>query len=404
MRGRSTWLGATVGALALAGVSQAGVVVYQDGDRKIEIGGLIQLEYALVDPDCDGTAPCLVDNSLGTQGETTDRLFFRRLRPYLAGTISKGWDAKIEFDFGEGIDSNEIAVKDAYFAYSGFETGNLHLTIGNAKHGFARGFLTSSSRLQLVERSIAGDHNFGTPDRVLGVRLDGAFADKKVGYRIGVGSEYHDPAAVTMDFDTPANDQDDWNQGLIVSGRVDFHPLGELKYDQADFHSESFKLTVSVGAYAWRNDDDNNTYTDPTTGVALDPDRPDLDSANGLEVSGGVRGRGFSADVEWQRISGDTVDPAFTGGLYLDGTTDLDKLSVNAGYMFPGNHFEIAAGWDSLDADNYADTFDRTTVGFNYYLHKHDLKFMAHYRMVENFLGFTGQDHNVVFAMGQYVF
>ena len=259
MGARRGWLGATVGALALAGISQAGVVVYEEGDRKIEVGGLIQLEYALVDPDCDGTAPCIIGNSGSTEDDTTDRLFFRRLRPYLAGTISMGWDAKIEFDFGESIDSDEIALKDAYFSYSGFESGDLRLTIGNAKHGFARGFLTSSSRLQIIERNVAGDHNFGTPDRILGVRLDGAFADKKVGYRIGVGSEYHDPNASTMDFDTPVNDQDDWNQGLIVSGRVDFHPLGEIKYDQADFHSESFKLKVSVGANAWRKQEDNNT-------------------------------------------------------------------------------------------------------------------------------------------------
>jgi len=397
------WLGAAIGGLGLAGAVEAGVVVYSEGDKKVEVGALIQLEYALVDPDCAGTTPCVVDTALTTSGESTDRLFFRRLRPYLAGTLSPGWDGKIEFDFGESADADEIQVKDAFFTYSGFEKGHLKLTIGNAKHGFSREFLTSSSKQQLIERSFVGDHNFGTPDRVLGVGLDGKAAGKKIGYRIGIGAENHDPAAVAMDFDSPVNNQKDWNQGLIVSGRVDFSPLGELKYDQCDFHSDAFKFTVSLGGFAWDNDGDNNAYTD-ALGNSLDPERADLDSASGIEVSGGVRGHGFSADVEWQIVSGDTVDPAFTGGIYRDGTTDLDKLALEAGYLFPGNHWEIAAGWDSLDADNYADTFDRITVGFNYFVHKHDLKFSANYRMVENFLGLAEQDNNVVFAMAQYVF
>ena len=399
----SRWFGAVVSGILLTGACQAGVVVYKDGDKRIEVGGLIQVEYILVDPDCDGSTPCVIDNSLNIEGQSTDRLIFRRLRPYIAGTLSAGWDAKIEFDFGESVDADEIQVKDAFFTYSGFEKGHLKLTIGNAKHGFSREFVTSSSKQQLIERSIVGDHNFGTPDRVLGLGLEGKAADKRIGYRVGIGAESHDPAAVVMDFDTPVNGQRDWNQGRIASGRLDFHPLGEIKLDQVDFHSDAWRFTVGVGAFAWQNDDDNNTYTD-ATGTSTDPERADLDSASGLEVSGGVRGFGLSADVEWQLVSGDTVDPAFTGGIYRDGTTDLDKLAVEAGYVFPGNHWEVVAGWDSLDADNYDDTFDRTTVGFNYYVHKHDLKFSANYRLVENFLGLAGQDHNVVFVLGQYVF
>jgi len=393
---------AVVAALAAAGV-EAGVVVYKEGDKKVELGALIQLEYVRVDPDCDGSTLCVVDTALNISSESTDRLFFRRLRAYVAGTISQHWDGKIEFDFGESVDSEDVQVKDAFFAYSGFEQGQLKLTIGNAKHGFSREYLTSSSKQQLIERSFVGDHNFGTPNRVLGLRLDGKAADKKIGYRLGIGAQNHDPNAVTMDFDTPVNNQGDWNEGLIASGRLDFHPRGEIPYDQADFHSDAWRFTVSLAGFAWDNDGDNDTYTD-ASGTTTDPARADLDAARGVEVSGGVRGFGFSADVEWQVLSGDTVDPAFTGGIYLDGTTDLDKLAIEAGYLFPGNHWEIAAGWDALDADNYAETFERTTVGFNYYLHRHDLKLSANYRRVESFLGLAGQDNNVVFAMAQYVF
>ena len=37
-----------------------------------------------------------------------------------------------------------------------------------------------------------------------------------------------------------------------------------------------------------------------------------------------MRGKGFSADAQYQMISADAVDPTFTGGLYLNGITDLD--------------------------------------------------------------------------------
>ena len=44
------------------------------------IGGRIQLQYARIDPD---------------MGESTDRMFFRRLRPYIQGSINERWLAKI---------------------------------------------------------------------------------------------------------------------------------------------------------------------------------------------------------------------------------------------------------------------------------------------------------------------
>ena len=114
------------------------------------------------------------------------------------------------------------------------------------------------------------------------------------------------------------------------------------------------KYSFSLAAFSWTNDDDRNTYTD--SGVATSDSKADLDNAAGFEISAGLRGHGVSIDVEYQLISGDTVAEGFTGGAYKDGTTDLDKLAVEGGYMFAGNHFEIVGGWDMLDASGYEDT------------------------------------------------
>lgn len=381
---------ATLLVVTMIGPVGAGVVVYEKDEKKVEIGGRIQFQYHSSDP-------------MG--GSSSDEFFFRRLRPYIQATVTENWVGKIQFDLGKADGSNEVAVKDAYMQYTGWD--NHKLTIGNSKTPFSREFLTSSTRQQLVERSFVGDHNFGSPDRQLGLRLDGSAAEKKITYSAAVGSESHDPDISKLDFDTPANASSDWNEGIVVAARVDYHPLGYMKFDQADFRSDDFKFNVSVAAFTWSNDDDNNPYTDAVTGMVnatgIADGKVDVDGADGVELSAGVRGHGFSADAEYQMISADTVDPAWTGGLYLNGTTDLDKMAVEAGYMFH-KKVEIVAGWDSLDADNFTDSVDRTSVGLNWYLNKHKAKIQTTFRSWENVGGVTGVDLDEYFAQFQFVF
>ena len=94
---RLAW--AVVGWWLLAGPmpATAGVVIYEEGSKKIEIGGRVQVQYTQSDVDGE---------------ETIDDLFFRRLRFYLAGTISENWGAKIQLEFGKSFDDDEVAVKE----------------------------------------------------------------------------------------------------------------------------------------------------------------------------------------------------------------------------------------------------------------------------------------------------
>ena len=90
---------AAAGVITLPISSYAGGITYKDGDKYLKVGGRIQIQYHQEKPD---------------GGETTDDLFFRRLRPYIEGSLHKDWNGKIQFDLGKAEGENELAIKDAY--------------------------------------------------------------------------------------------------------------------------------------------------------------------------------------------------------------------------------------------------------------------------------------------------
>ncbi len=385
----STFL-ATFGlSLALAPQpARAGIVVYEDedGPTKVEVGGRIQIQYLNLSP---------------TGEESVDSIFFRRLRPYILATVTENWIGKIQVDFGKSLDANEVAVKDAYMQYTGWH--NLKLTIGNAKPLFSREFLASSKRQQTVERGFVGDHNFGTPDRALGFKLEGQNESRKITWGASFGGQRHDPDARRIDFDTPANQDTDWNEGLLASARIDFHPNGFMKFDQSDFHTDEFKWNVSLAAFSWNNDGDNNTYSDEDGG-SLNDSKADLDASTGFEVSAGLRGHGWSFDAEYNKLTGDTVVEDFTGGIYIDGSTDMDKFQVEGGYMLPNANLEIAGKWQFQEADGHETRWEATEIGLNYFLNEHKLKVQLTYRMGRNVFGVDGDDADSIFLQWQFVF
>ncbi|MDD5723467.1 MAG: porin [Syntrophales bacterium] len=371
-------------------VSASGITVYKDGDKYVKLGGRMQLQYYMQDPD--------TGNSSDT---TTDELFFRRFRPYIEGSLHKDWMGKFQWDMGKADGENEISVEEAYFRYMGFE--NVDVTIGNYGFPFSREGLTSSKKKQLVETSFAGDHNYGTPSNNAGIHLTGHFTDNKlITWGLSAASSCIDPDNKKLDFDTPVNKDSDFNQGWIVGGRVDYHPFGELEFAQGDF-SRELKATIGVAAFNWSNDDDNNTYTS-AAGVSTNASKADVDSVTGLEISGALRYAGFSVDAEYNIFSSDTVDPTVTNGIYANGTTDLKNWMVCGGYMVVPDVLEVVAGYESQDADNYAESWNRTSMGLNWFLKKQDIKLQLTYRMGESVNGIKDKDLNEFFVQAQYVF
>ena len=361
----------------------AGITVYKEGEKYLKMGGRIQMQYHQADPD---------------NGDDTDELFLRRFRPYIEGSIHKDWKGKFQFDFGKAEGSNEVAVKDAYMEYKGFDAAKVLL--GNVKTAFSREFLTSSKKQQLVERTFVGDHNYGSPDRSLGLHLKGSNKENLT-WGATFAQANIDPDAKKLDFDTPVNRNDDFNEGWVTAARVDFHPFGILKMSQGDFKGDT-RATIGLAAFRWSNDDDNNTYT--VGGVSTSASKADVDEVTGFEVSGAFRAAGASVDAQYNKISADTVDNNFTGGIYENGSTDLENWAVEGGYMIVPAKFELVAGYQSQDADNYGTEWTRTSLGANWYLHKHDIKMQATYRQNSDVNGVKGDDEDEVFVQAQYVF
>ena len=370
---------AVAAALVTSLPAYAGGITYKNGDDYLKVGGRIQLQYYQVQPD---------------GGSSSDEIFFRRLRPYIEGSTHKDWKAKIQWDMGKATGENEIAIKDAYFQYKGMS--NTKLTIGNANFPFSREFLTSSKYQQLVERTFVGDHNYGTPDRNVGIHFTGNTESKKVTWGASGTVASIDPDVKKLDFDTPVNANDDFNDGFMIGGRVDFHPFGKLKFSQGDFSGKT-KATIGIAAYSWSNDGDNNTYTPGATSKA------DIDTVTGLEISGAFRAAGFSVDAQYNSFDADTVETGFTGGLYVNGSTNLTNAAIEGGYMIK-NTIELVAGYQTQDADGYATAWNRTSVGANWFINKHDTKVQLTYRMGENLNGVENDDEDEVFLQTQFVF
>ncbi len=375
---------ALFGAPVIAGAS--GITAYKDGDKYVKFGGRVQLQYHLED----------VEN-----GTDTDRLFLRRLRSYIEGSLYKDWKGKIQLEIGNASDDNEVVVKEAFVRYTGY--GDTVITIGHLNFPFSRENLTSSKKQHLVERTFTGDHNYGSLDKQLGVFAHGSNGDKSLTWGAGLTSTSIDPDSAKLDFDTPVNKNTDFNEGWTVGGRLDYHLFGYLPFVQGDTVTDSLKATVGIAAFAWNNDSDNNTYTaagsDTSSGAT-----PDVDSVTGVELSAGARLKGASIDAQYNQFNAETVDKNVTAGIYLNGETKLKSFSVEGGYMVVPDRFEVVAGYQSLDADNYATEWTRTSVGANYYIHGHDLKVQSTYRMGKDLNGVKGSDKNELFIQTQYVF
>ncbi len=376
-------------ALCLPTTAVAGIK-YKDGDKFFKVGGRIQLQYHMEDPD---------------NGDSTDELFLRRFRTYIQGSVHPDWVGKFQVDFGKANGDNEAAVKDAFLQYSGHD--NVLISVGSKHFPFSREQLTSSKKQQLVERSFVGDHNYGTPDRQLGVYVDSRNSDTSFKWSLGIAQAGLDPDNQKLDFDSLAVKNADFNEGWMVGGRLDW---GNVAFSQTNFKEES-QLGFGVAAFSWSNDDDNNVLGDSAG------DKTPVDSVVGVELSLAYRVAGLSLDAQYNSFSAELIGIpsvlALTAGstdvdfgIYdANGETALDNFAIKAGYLTDANN-EFVAGLQFQDADGYVDQWDRFSIGYNRYFTagSHDIKVQFTYRINENVNGQSGNDVNELFIQTQFVF
>jgi len=387
----------------------AGVNVWQKDDAYIDVGLLVQTQGRAISAGGAGTDP------------NTDSIFFRRLRPFFYGAFNKNWQGIIQMDFGDGYEGQDLktSIKWAYMEYLGLEANQQSsLKIGSFKPYFGREFLTLGPHLQTIERTFAGIQWYGTPDYTMGLGFTRMTPDRKVSYGITGGTMSLNQRPDRIWFQSPQNEtSSNVNTGYLVSGRVDFYPFGEMPFnpkpltanafDRSDFHNtQAWRVMMSVGGYGWWNNNDGNKGT---TGTCLAGNNnvcpnglADVNQVYGVEVSSGLRGYGFSGDVEYQRIHSDLRNGTYTGGLYSNGNTDLNKFTVNGGYMVYKDKVELAGSYALLTASNYTANWDSYRVGLNYFVHEYTVRFSGDITFNTNAYGTPGAWENVGRLQAQF--
>ena len=345
-----------------------------DGDKYIKLGARIQLQYKM---DDDGA-------------NTTDDIFFRRLRARIEGSAHKNWKGKMEWEIGKAKADNELSVKESWMQYSDSKT--FKMRIGNSSFPFSREFMTPFAKQQMVERTFVGDLNYGTPDKNTGLHFYGNNNDKSITWRASTVIALMEPNDKKLRFGTPVNKPANYNEGFMIGGRVDYHPLGYLPFSQGDFSGKT-RATIGVAAYSWRNDNDS-LVNDATVGA-------DIDSVTAFEISGAYRGAGMSVDWQFNRFEAETVQAGVNDGLYRNSQTTLTNAAIEGGYML-NNKLELVAAVQVQDADGYATQWKRTSVGANWFINNIDTKIALTWRQGKNLDGVANKDKDELFLQAQF--
>ena len=162
---------------------------------------------------------------------------------------------------------------------------------------------------------------------------------------------------------------------------------------------------LSGAAYGWWNNDHNNVSNNSvvvTNGAGNLSTNQDVRSTYGFEASSGLRGFGFSGDLEYQYVHSKLLNQNFTGGIYENGTSGLHKFTVNGGYMVYKDEWETTATFSMLDASNFASLWTQTTLGVNWFIHRYDVRMSANYSFNNNVSGITGTWENVARIQAQF--
>jgi len=352
----------------------------------METGGKVQLQYY----DTDSADP---DNE--------DKLFLRRIRPFLMGHFATHWKWKAElersaqitaFDFG----SSSLDFRDLFVRYEGFERAGTRLTIGNQKAPFSREFMRPSTSLLFVERTAVGLNDSGVPDRLLGVHVRRPFASDKAALWASVGSESLEQDVRSLWFRPTLGADNEFNRGWLGAGRLDFQPAGPRHSDK------NLHLEMSFAGYYWENDGSRNTFTQE--GVALDPLRADVNTASGLELSGVLDAGGFTLGFQHNWIEATSVADDFTGGIYLAGDADAKTSTLQSAYRIARRRVQSAAGATRFDVQTYVEPWTEWILGFNLDLQERYLaKLQITTRWISSRFGLPGEDFVETRLQVQYV-
>ncbi|MDZ7345058.1 MAG: OprO/OprP family phosphate-selective porin [candidate division KSB1 bacterium] len=283
--------------------------------------------------------------------ERTPSFLLRRARILWGGNAFYPW---LNYNLQLTLEGTTISVRDYWLEAT--RNPKLRPRAGQFKVPYNREFLTSSSRLQFVDRSIANVFAVG---RDIGVMLYGSLGGEKWEYAIGA-------------FNGAAKNRLNQDGELIYVGRAVWMPFGRFTYSQAALEHPQQSLLAIGGA------------------VALLPDyKPRLEGSDDRQLlAQAVRATGSDTSTVFQF----TVDAAFKQkGFSFEGeyhhrnlnptaatiaSVKAYGLRLQAGYFVTPKKLELALRYARVD-DNTAQDDNAAweiTPAVNYYLSDHRLK------------------------------
>ncbi len=296
----------------------------------------------------------------------------RRMKTTIEGSLYKNWRFKLQGNWvgGDVVQSvtfdpatqaltttrgRDAVLEDAEIWYARNPLATIW--VGQGKAYFGRQQLTSSGRLQFVDRTVY-DGRFH-PGRDQGVGLIGANAGKTFEYNLGIynGNQLN----------RTANDNDEF----MIAGRAVWTPFGEYKLEESSLdYPTTPKLAIGVG------------FLENTAGTETSTSNSKVDlSRVGAEVAFKLRGFNFVGEYVQEES-----EPQVAGG-----TTDIDGFYAQAGYLFPTQKFELAGRYSEFSSDDTISStfpdFTETGGALSWYFAKHNHKLQADVIEVERDTG-----------------
>ena len=327
-------------------------VTYKDGKTtfetkagKVSVYNRFQGRYTLVQPEV---------------GDDVGSFRIRRFHTIFEGTIYKVWKGKLQVNWtgtdlvtdvtqsGTTVSRSRIrgpVLDDAELQWAKYPLATVW--VGQGKVFFGRQELTSDTRLQFVDRSIASERFSVKRDQ--GIALIGQNRTKLFEYQAGL-----------YNGNGPNQASNDNKQYGSVQ-RLVFTPFGELPLAESS-HDYPDTPKLAIGGEAWQNTLGTGTSERDVTRY-------------GAELAFKVKG--LNAFGEYYT---ETIDPV------AGGDQDADGYYAQVGYLLPNLNLELAGRYALVSPDVTGPSQDQkeTGVATSWYWDKHNHKIQADYRILKD--------------------
>ena len=329
-------------------------ISYRDGQTNFEFAGgslsisnRAQFRWTDERPDDDLRLP-------GTEkaGAAKGSFRIRRAKTELSGWVWRKeltYELQLSWAGAEAGASTTEPLEDFILTWDASGHEAFEITVGQFKVPLGRQELTSSNRLQFIDRDLL-TFEF-TRGRDIGVQVQGLLARRRLEYRAGIFNG------------NPASRLGNDNDKYQYNARVVFQPWGDVRYSEGDFESKDRPL-VAVGAQFENNDLRGVTNaTDFNTTI--------------LGADAVFKYKGFSLFGEYF----DRRRKPETGQAF-----DANGYHAQAGYFLKRDVVEVAVRYAAFDPSSLIPDNDHTEKGLalNYYLNKHNLKVQADFRALHD--------------------